>query len=163
MKAPVSQASVPATHLQAPFIPSPYSANVSGGLLCDRTCVTKAGDAAGRHHTVVVLSKFPAWYRSVFVTLPWISRAIRFPFKSTWAEHVADLSWGSRPGPSNATEQKTVRSIVAEMAFDTKAYFFCFLGKQLDYTCGQLLLWRDVALWLNSGQWKADKRVKFLL
>lgn len=29
-------------------------------------------------------------------------------------------------------QSKTVRSVIAEMAFDTKVYFFCFLGKQLD-------------------------------
>lgn len=117
-KAPVSQAPVflPYTPclalLQAPCIPSPYSANMTGGLLCDRTCVRNAGNAARSHHPILVLSEFPAQYKvqvcpclSSLHVIAWMSKAIRFPFKSTWAEQVAGLSWDSRPQPSSTTEQ----------------------------------------------------------
>lgn len=59
-----------------------------------------------------------------------------------------------------------MRSVVAEMAcVSTKACFFCFLGKWLDYT-SQLPIWPGVPkcgqVWLNSGQWKVDERDMYL-
>lgn len=131
-----------------------------GDLLCDRPCTRDAGDAAGSHRTILTLSEFPAWSKSILVPFPCISQLgyrepSAAPFKSTWAEQVAHLRW-DQDKDHRVPQSTTVRSVVAEMAYvSTKVSSFHFLGRQLP-------LWTDAAMWLNPGQWKADERNKCL-
>lgn len=131
-----------------------------GDLLCDRPCTRSAGDATVSHYTVLTLSEFPAWSKSILVTFPCMSQLgykgpSDAPFKFTWAEQVAHLSW-DQDQDHQVPQSTTVRSVVAEMAsVSTKVSSFYFLGKQLP-------LWADVAMWLNPGQWKGDERNKCL-
>ena len=96
--------------LQAPVLPSSCSTDMHGGACSVTGRVRGTWGCCTSRRTVLALDGFPVCYNLSLSLLPACHsldiKGHQIPFKVTWAEHVANLSWGSSLGPSSATEQR---------------------------------------------------------